>query len=712
MAAFLAPSRLAGVLLLAATVRVSAETVTPVEKVVQLLKELETQIAEEGKVEAAQYDKYACFCKEQADDHLYAVGKSEKKMKKLNADIEALSTEISPLSAQISQLTQKIGGLEDAIKQLVTKRAQEHADYLEKVTEVEWCIEALDGAIKALKGSKAAMTDAKLNLVQLRELATRVLQTIQRSSSLRPSDAQLAAVQVLLGGSQPSYTYHSNDIIATLEALKVQFKENRKDLDEAELAAKGSFEKEKLNTQGEKESAEDEKAEAEKLVEMKQEQLATAKADLLSVTKDKEADEALLQELTSNCEAKAKLFDQRSSTRAGELTAISKAMTVLESGVEPNWHANKKLVDLQTVSRLVRVFGGRAVSLLQQGSVSAAEGVLLSRVVSLLESAAQRLQSPLLATLSIKAQVQIDHFVKVRGLIKDFIAKLKADAEAEAETKSFCDEEMIKATTTRDESRAELENTLDAETAAQIAKWKAEIQAATDEISGLYKALKEAKELRAAEKAANAKTLADAAAGAEAVKFAITVLQDFYGTALLQRTGRGGVGIRLLEPEIFDGEYHGKQEASGGIIAILEIIRSDFERTSEVVGHEEAHATDEFETLERDTNENIEVKQKGIAETQAHVTEFTDKLAEIQQKNKDAKAALDIALAQLEKLKGMCIEGGETWEERNAKREREIAALKEAMAILDNWKNPEGPPESIQGIVDAHTNTVKTVMTN
>ena len=25
------------------------------------------------------------------------------------------------------------------------------------------------------------------------------------------------------------------------------------------------------------------------------------------------------------------------------------------------------------------------------------------------------------------------------------------------------------------------------------------------------------------------------------------------------------------------------------------------------------------------------------------------------------------------------------------------------MTILDEWKNPEGPPESIQGIVDANT---------
>merc|ERR1719316_124827 len=110
------------------------------------------------------------------------------------------------------------------------------------------------------------MTDAKLDFAQLRTLIGRVLQKVRHSSSVQPSEAQLAAVTVLLGEDQspPTYTYHSNDIIATLEGLLIQFKDNKKELDENE----------KLNNENEKAFAEKEKSETEKLLAMKEDLLA------------------------------------------------------------------------------------------------------------------------------------------------------------------------------------------------------------------------------------------------------------------------------------------------------------------------------------------------------------------------------------------------------------------------------------------------------
>ena len=46
---------------------VFVRAVTPVEKVTELLKQLSADLEKEGKAEAAQYDKFSCFCKEQAD---------------------------------------------------------------------------------------------------------------------------------------------------------------------------------------------------------------------------------------------------------------------------------------------------------------------------------------------------------------------------------------------------------------------------------------------------------------------------------------------------------------------------------------------------------------------------------------------------------------------------------------------------------------------
>merc|ERR1719473_1411847 len=143
----------------------------------------------------------------------------------------------------------------------------------------------------------------------------------------------------------------------------------------------------------------------------------------------------------------------------------------------------------------------------------------------------------MLSAFALKVKLSEDHFVKVRGLIKDLIAKLKADAEAEAESKGFCDKEMLAATTARDEAKMTIESKT-----ADISKNEAEKAQLTQDVSDLEKAisenkkaLNEATELRNKENADNEKTLTDAAAGKEAVEFALTTLKEFYeGAAFIQ----------------------------------------------------------------------------------------------------------------------------------------------------------------------------------
>merc|ERR1719407_79640 len=92
-----------------------AAKVTPMEKVIGLLKDLSAKVAAEGKKDAAEYDKYACFCKEQADEKLYSIEKSDAKIADLKAEIKELTTAIADLNSDISDLSNQISSLESEI---------------------------------------------------------------------------------------------------------------------------------------------------------------------------------------------------------------------------------------------------------------------------------------------------------------------------------------------------------------------------------------------------------------------------------------------------------------------------------------------------------------------------------------------------------------------------------------------------------------------
>merc|ERR1719243_75475 len=130
--------------------------------------------------------------------------------------------------------------------------------------------------------------------------------------------------------------------------------------------------------------------------------------------------------------------------------------------------------------------------------------------MTFLKDEQKTLKSDSISALMIR--MKEDHFVKVRGMIKDMIAKLEADAAAEGDQKAWCDSEMEKATSKRDENIGNIEGDLaeKAKAESNIAKLKEEIQTLMEEIAELNKSLNEATALRGTEQADNTKTLADA----------------------------------------------------------------------------------------------------------------------------------------------------------------------------------------------------------
>merc|ERR1719262_891418 len=152
----------------------------------------------------------------------------------------------------------------------------------------------------------------------------------------------------------------------------------------------------------------------------------------------------------------------------------------------------------------------------------------VKKVLDFFNEQAKKLNSMHLSALVLK--MKEDHFVKVRLMIKELIAKLEDAANKEGDQKAWCDEEMSDATSLRDESIASIEGDLaDMTTAkARVEKLGEDIQALTEEVAKLKKALNEATELRGFEHKNNKKTVEDAEAGLAGVVKAMKILKEFY----------------------------------------------------------------------------------------------------------------------------------------------------------------------------------------
>merc|ERR1719258_623567 len=115
---------------------------------------------------------------------------------------------------------------------------------------------------------------------------------------------------------------------------------------------------------------------------------------------------------------------------------------------------------------------------------------------------------------------------------------------------------------------------------------------------------------------------------------------------------------------------------------MLEVILSDFANLEADTKAAEASAQTAYEGFFVESKKTKAMKSKKIEMDNA------DKAAaelKLQEDTKDLKGTQDELLAAdryYEKLVPQCIDQGQTWEERVAARESEIASLKEALKIL------------------------------
>jgi len=700
---------------LSAIAAIVATDVTPVEKVIIMLEDMQTQVVNEGKAEAKTYDKFACFCKDMTNEKTDAITAGQDEQATLTADIEKLSTRRAELDETIAGLEKKISEIEEAMKQAQDQRAEELALYEKNAADMNAALVALEEAIKALKASKPA------SLAEMRSVVRTVRKAVLMADALGLGGPKaVRAVTALL--QQPEvpmqdYDFHSGEIIEMLEKLLGDFQNTKKEVDEAEVKSVSAFDRLMQSLTSEKKDAENDLDKAKKSrgetiaeISQKSQDLSIVSATLLD-------DQEYLKELASICESKAKSWDQRSKCRADELSALTEAVSIIKGTVSAKTTSNT----IRFVQRHATVGGAIAVATSEDAMEAIEAGAeadeednaavaflqlrqpraLLSalstgvqeptldveqskraQVLALLRSESKTLKSTLLA--SLVSQVAADPFAKVKKLIQELIERLLQEAADEGEHKGWCDTATGKAKQQR-KFKSEEVATLNSRLASNEAlrdKLSEQIDVLDKEIKELEDELAKATKMRADEKAENEATIKEAGEGKEAVQMAIDVLSKFYKTAAKATVLAQGPADDMPDAG-FEGAYKGKQAESGGILGMLDVILSDFDRTIRETTKAESEAAREFLEFERESKVSLKTKNVARDDLNEQLTKTLDRLAEDMSSMLDNQDLLNKAIQELEELHAACVDTGMSYAERVAMREQEMEALKKALCILD-----------------------------
>merc|ERR1719331_932021 len=163
---------------------------------------------------------------------------------------------------------------------------------------------------------------------------------------------------------------------------------------------------------------------------------------------------------------------------------------------------------------------------------------------------------------------------------------------------------------------------------------------------------------------------------AEAVAKAIEVLKNFYEGSFIQMKSK--TSLKSKQPE-FGGA---KSDIAHTIISVLEMSEEDFTTLLAETEATEDEAAKAFKAL---TDENKVSKATKEAEAKGKASEvksLTVQLSHSEEDHTSVSSELDAVNAYIDKLRPQCEEKAMSYEEKKAKREAEIAGLKEALEIL------------------------------
>jgi len=663
---------------------VSAAETNPLAKVLNLMEELKAKIIKEGEVEAKAYDEYLQWCQNAVQDTGFAIETATKEKAELEAKITELSAAINEAGSKTEDLASAIATNEGDLKSATAIRETELADFVKSEKELMEVISAIERAISILEKemAKNPASFAQVYSTNVKNIL-QSLSLVADAAGFSVDDRQrlIALAQTDQGDEEfgapavASYKSQSGGIVDVLEDMKEKAESQLAEVRKAEEAAKHNYAmlKQSLEAQiaADTKDMKEEKAGKAEAEEAK----AEAEGDLEMTTKELANADDTLATSRSTCMKVGADHEATVKAREKELKVIAEAKKILtettSGGVDQTYSFLQVAAasTLKTRADLAHAEVVVLVKRLARQHHSAALAQLASRVAAVLQYGAQNGEDP---------------FAKVKGLIQDMITQLEEEAAAEAQEKAYCDEQLAKTQAKKEELDDDIEKLtvkIDQAT-SKSAKLKEEVQELESELAALTKLQAEMDKIRQETHADFVTAKDDLELALQGVRKALGVLREYYGGAALLQDG-SAMASMMQQPA--PPPAHAKATGAGqGIINILEVVESDFAENLAKENTEESDAQAEYEKTTQENKVAKTLKEQDVKYKTQEIKALGKTLSELSADRESAETEHAAVMEYYEKIKERCIAKPETYEERKARREAEIAGLKEALSILEN----------------------------
>jgi len=527
------------VALLAIAMLATAESTTgAMDKVFEMLADLEAKIMAQAVEAKATFTKFSENCKSQSQEYGFEIKTGKIQIEELSATmtketsiVTMSSTEIETISGSIAAAEQELAASIKVRKTEAADFAKEEKELLETISTIERAIAVLSRAPQTIEGGASMLqVQSAGNLVQ-------ALTAMVQASMLTHADADrlTALTQVYQQETSDAndedtaapagavYESKSGGIIDVLEDL---LEKAQAQLDDARKAEAKSIQDYQLLVQSFKyeiKVAKEDMSKTKVTMHKSKETFSISKGDLSVTKKDLATTMAMLQELEHDCAMTAKEYEEEMKSRAEELAAVRKATQIIKEATSFVTKGSSVAMSfMQTVQ-------ARTASSSRSANV---------RAVRLVRDLARKQHSPVLSQLAsrmdsaikISAASGASPFAKVTGMISDMIKRLEEEAGAEADHKAYCDEELGKTKAKKDAAMSDVKSmtvSLD-QMNAHVIKLKEEIAELEEELLASSKAAAEAQAIRQEEHAEFVKNVAEYSKGLKGVKLALKVLRDYY----------------------------------------------------------------------------------------------------------------------------------------------------------------------------------------